>query len=405
MIWSPQQDAALEAVRKWLDNPGGRQIFRLFGYAGTGKTTLAIEIANMVNGTCKFATFTGKAALVMSKKGCHGASTIHSLIYKVREDHLGNPRFVLDDESTLSSASLLIIDECSMVNDEIGEDLLSFEVPILVLGDPAQLPPVAGAGFFTEGHTPDVMLTEIHRQADGNPIIHLATIVRKGERPAHGNYKGDNNNGAVSVIARAEAGDRSMLAADQIICGTNAFRKSINGKMRGLLRSNDPKIVKLRTDLGIAPLPEPDRLSILPVVGDRVICLKNKRDRGIFNGGMFRVRQLFDRAPDANKPGLPNVSYLGVDSDDVASMKSVRVQVPHNYWEGTKDKLENYEKKHFDEFDYAYAITCHKSQGSQWDKVFVYDDGFIFKKSSEDMPRRWLYTAITRAADKLIVAI
>ena len=390
--WSPQQNEALEKVRRWLDGGSDiKPVFRLFGYAGTGKTTLAIQIAKMTSGYTKFATFTGKAALVMRKKGCHGASTIHSLIYKVREDAEGNMRFVLDRDSKLGEADLLIIDECSMVNEEIGNDLLSFNVPILVLGDPAQLPPVAGAGFFTEGFEPDVMLTEIHRQADGNPIIHLATMVRQGERPKPGTYRGDGAEAALSVIVRDDVRDRSLLAADQIICGTNARRKSINTKMRAELRK-----------LGL--LPPADRLTILPVIGDRLICLKNKRDRGLFNGGMFRVKTITDRAPEAKKPGPPNVSFLHVDSDDEKHMTDVPIAVPHAFWEGKEDDLDKYEKKRFDEFDYAYAITCHKSQGSQWDKVFVFDDGFIFKKT-DGMPARWLYTAITRAAEKLIVAI
>src|SRR5213078_5055573 len=125
-------------------------VFRLFGYAGTGKTTLARHLAQGVDGKVLFAAFTGKAALVMRAKGCSGASTIHSLIYRARESGEETPNFELWDDSPASKAALIVIDECSMVDAEPGRDLMSFGVPLLVLGDPAQLPPIQGGGFFTE---------------------------------------------------------------------------------------------------------------------------------------------------------------------------------------------------------------------------------------------------------------
>src|SRR6188508_3830737 len=179
--FTPHQDDALLAVADWLRARPGTgntpQVFRLFGYAGTGKTTLARHIADGVDGEVKYAAFTGKAALVMRNKGCDGASTIHSLIYRAKESGVEQPSFELWDDAPASKAKLIVIDECSMVDAELGRDLLSFGVPVLVLGDPAQLPPIqAGAssgGFFTEAE-PDVMLTEVHRQAQDNPIVRLS---------------------------------------------------------------------------------------------------------------------------------------------------------------------------------------------------------------------------------------
>src|ERR1700756_2284703 len=169
--FSPHQDSALKAVADWLKAKPGRNgtppVFRLFGYAGTGKTTLARHIAEGVDGKVLFAAFTGKAALVMRNKGCDGAATIHSLIYRARESGEETPSFELWDEAPASKANLIVIDECSMVDAELGRDLLSFGAPVLVLGDPAQLPPVQGGGFFTDAE-PDVMLTEGHRQALGD---------------------------------------------------------------------------------------------------------------------------------------------------------------------------------------------------------------------------------------------
>src|SRR6202451_4074659 len=134
---------------------GEPQVFRLFGYAGVGKTTLARHIAEGARGETAFAAFTGKAALVMRSKGCAGATTIHALIYRASEGAEGAPTFTLNADGPASKAGLIVIDECSMVDAELARDLLSFGKTILVLGDPFQLPPVKGAGFFTDG-APDV---------------------------------------------------------------------------------------------------------------------------------------------------------------------------------------------------------------------------------------------------------
>jgi exodeoxyribonuclease-5 len=401
--WSPQQHEALVAVRKWIDSDSENkpQIFRLFGYAGSGKTTLAIEIAEMVSGQVLFGSFTGKAALVMRKKGCFGAQTLHSMIYKPRRKNRENeeqdhdiPMWELNPDSALASAELLIIDEVSMVGEDLGRDVLSFNRPVLVLGDPAQLPPVGGAGYFTEAK-PDVMLTEIHRQAADNPIVRIATAVRLGEMLKAGIHRGTQPGHGVAIMPRASLKLSSELAADQILCGKNDSRVTINRRIREELRAQ-------------SKLPKGDHL---PVIGDRLICLKNKRDRALLNGGMWTVSELRDRAFDAKKKGRPDVSYLEVTSADYNDAATY-VNVPHAYWfwNGKVADLrlpDKMSRSHYDEFDYAYAITCHKSQGSQWDKVVVMDESQVFNRGeeTEDIPRRWLYTAITRAAESLIIAV
>ena len=193
-IWSPQQDQALKNIATWL-KAGHPQIFRLFGYAGTGKTTLARHIAEGIDGDVVFAAYTGKAALVLRNKGCDDARTIHSLIYRAQDVDAEVPSFVINEQSPANEAALIIIDECSMVDEELGRDLLSFGRPVLVLGDPAQLPPVKGGGFFTEAE-PDFMLTEVHRQEADNPIVRMSMIVREGGRLERGTY------GESRVIAR-----------------------------------------------------------------------------------------------------------------------------------------------------------------------------------------------------------
>ncbi len=193
--WSREQAEAIDQVGRWLKR-GEPQVFRLFGYAGVGKTTLARHIAEGARGETAFAAFTGKAALVMRSKGCAGATTIHALIYRASEGAEGAPTFTLNADGPASKAGLIVIDECSMVDAELARDLLSFGKPILVLGDPFQLPPVKGGGFFTDG-APDVMLTHIHRQAQDNPIIRLSEVVRSGGELSVGDY------GETRVIPRA----------------------------------------------------------------------------------------------------------------------------------------------------------------------------------------------------------
>jgi tRNA A37 threonylcarbamoyladenosine biosynthesis protein TsaE len=199
--FTPHQDSALKAVADWMKAKPGRNgvppVFRLFGYAGTGKTTLARHIAEGVDGEVKYAAFTGKAALVMRNKGCDNASTIHSLIYRAKESGVEQPSFELWDDAPASKAKLIVIDECSMVDAELGRDLMSFDCPLLVLGDPAQLPPIQGGGFFTDCE-PDSMLTEVHRQAQDDPIVRMSMDIREGRELEIGRH------GESEVVPRSE---------------------------------------------------------------------------------------------------------------------------------------------------------------------------------------------------------
>src|SRR5215468_493146 len=260
MQWSPEQERALTAVADWL-KARDRPVFRLFGYAGTGKTTLARHVADGVKGDAVFAAFTGKAAHVMRNKGCRGAGTIHSLIYRPEGEEDEVPTFVLNQDSAAGKASLIVIDECSMVDEEVGRDLLSFGVPVLVLGDPAQLPPVAGGGFFTDAE-PDVMLTEVHRQAADDPIIRLSMVVREGERLEPGRY------GESEVVRKAALDPARVLAADQALVGRNATRRAYNARLRERRGFTDP----------------------LPQADDKLVCLRNNRRKGLFNGGLWVVK-------------------------------------------------------------------------------------------------------------------
>src|SRR5438034_5919862 len=233
-IFTPHQNAALTAASNWLKATRGRaSIFRLFGYAGTGKTTLAKHLAEGVDGKVLFAAFTGKAACVMRNKGCQGATTIHSLIYKARDSGQETPTFELWDEAPASKAKLIIIDECSMVDAELARDLMSFGVPLLVLGDPAQLPPIQGGGFFT-GTKPDAMLTEVHRQAQDDPIVRLSMDIRAGKSLEEGQY------GETQVVRRANLDPKRVIGADQVLVGRNVTRRAYNARLRERRGFTDP---------------------------------------------------------------------------------------------------------------------------------------------------------------------
>ncbi len=400
--WSPQQDAALKAVDNWFKNDSKKQqVFKLFGHAGTGKTTLARHFAEAIQGTVKFATYTGKAAHVMASKGCVGASTIHKLIYrpkvaskarlrelekkledyerapepdyeiiarfkeeiKAEQQNAGRMSFSLNYDSDLRGAKLLIIDEVSMLDSTIGKDLESYKVPILVLGDPEQLPPIYGQGYFTE-HEPDIMLTEIHRQALDNPIIAMSQLVRTGKPLPLGNY------GESKVIDRKLSSD-DVLQHDMMLTGLRKTKKACDDRSRMLLGFTNR----------------------LPMRGDRLMCVKNNHDLGMLNG------QIWEACSDAVDTGGGTVS-LHIRNDDtdsemaISASEKVLLGQPLQRWEHEDD---------IQEFEYAYAITVHKAQGSQWDNVLLFDQKDRFPNWNERDRRRWLYTGITRAAERITV--
>jgi exodeoxyribonuclease V len=362
MAWSPQQEAALKSVSLWLKR-GEPQVFRLFGYAGTGKTTLARAVADASDGDVLFGAYTGKAALVMRSKGCKDARTIHSLIYRARESDSEEPVFELNEEGAAARAALIIIDECSMVDAELGRDLLSFGKPVLVLGDPAQLPPVKGAGFFTDA-VPDAMLTEVHRQAADNPIIKLSMLIRTGGRLGLGKF------GESRVVQRDAIDAESVTGADQILVGLNRTRRAYNKRLRDLF----------------------GRLGTFPEPGDKLVCLKNNRKKGLLNGSLWTV----NTASAVRRKKL----RLSVVPEEDSHRKPLRIGVLPAFFD-SDDDIPYELRRDSDEFDYGYALTVHKAQGSQWDKVVLFDESGAFREHRN----RWLYTGITRAAERLTIVL
>ena len=373
MKFSPQQDEALKAVSRWLKD-GRSPIFRLFGYAGTGKTTLAKYFAEHVDGEVLFAAFTGKAAQVLRARGASNARTIHSLIYRpkgeeeVSDEETGkttvSPLFSINRQSPLAQAALIIIDECSMVDEALGKDLMSFGTPILVLGDPGQLPPISGGGYFTE-HEPDILLTEIHRQARDNPTIDLAMQVREGNEIMHGDY------GAAQVIGKNEVDRDMVLEADQVLVGTNRTRRRYNQRLRELKGFTQA----------------------FPQAGDKLVCLRNDPSKALLNGSLWQV---MTSSKETVKPGI---NLLVRPEDDDMERGSAKIKLLKSAFEDPDLEVPWQTKKRYDDFDYGYALTVHKAQGSQWNSVVLFDESYAFRDSRE----RWLYTAITRAAERLVI--
>lgn len=396
-MWSPQQSQALDAVGRWLREKD-RPVFQLAGFAGTGKTTLAKHFAASVDGPVYFAAYTGKAAHVLSKSGATNVSTIHKLIYVPKEKskqrirdleaeraqllthkpvpeslvskvdaailaerkNLTRPMFQLNNESPLFGASLLVLDEYSMIDEQMGEDLLSFGCPILALGDPGQLPPVNGKPYFSR--PPDILLTEIHRQAADNPIIWMSKEVREGRVLRPGNY-GESRVIPYGGMPRSDVA-QLVMDADQLLVGRNATRVSSNFRARELL----------------------GRQSALPEVGDKLVCLRNNHEIGLLNGQIWKARS----------PGTFDGQYVFMEVEEPDAGR-VEVSCHPHYFHGNKPDY--WERKDAEEFDYGYALTVHKSQGSQWGNVLLFDEWHGRDRE------KWLYTAITRASERLDIIL
>jgi len=361
MILTTQQDAAIKAVAEWLKDKD-KQEFKLFGFAGTGKTTLSKLIGEMVE-KVMFMTFTGKAALVLESKGCSPASTIHRAIYKVHQDQTnGKWFFGLDHDSQVKQMDLIIVDEGPMVGAKIARDLLKLAKKVLVLGDPFQLDPVKDDEFWGLGK-PDFMLTDIRRQAADNPIIRMSMDIREKGMLMPGKY------GESLVTNKRKFSPEMFDDFDQVLCGKNNSRKFYNQQFR------------LYSGFDSEEWPQAE---------ERLICLRNDYNMGFFNGSMWAVKESSSDGCDVECWIRP------LDQPETPPSK---ISTPMEYFTGDEYKLDWKIRKSVNEFTFGYVITTHKSQGSQWNNVMIFDESSVFRESAA----KWLYTSVTRAAEKVLV--
>lgn len=389
MDLNEDQQRAVEAVREWSKNP--TEPFYLGGYAGTGKTTTAMHAAAATGRPNVFYVApTGKAARRLVEKGCEGAQTLHSLLYKpagqashpdkikaarallsnpddveankvFKSLDTGNLTFVQNDECVLAeypTSSLVVVDEASMVSESLANDLLRWNVPVLALGDPAQLPPVKGTGVLTAG-APDALLTKIERQDEGGPVLDLATYVRQTGQWPDG-FKFTRN-------------EQALYRADQVICGTNANRWRLTQKIRAF------------KDFESTPVP-----------GDKIIVKENNTEQGVSNGMQMIVLEILPRRRDLL---TMRVGVCGTRDERVLS-----------FWDGgfkhqdgvkhVQEAIDWRVRKAAALATFGQVITCHSAQGSEWNRVLVVDDSSWMRADRG----RWRYTAITRAAKQVLVA-
>lgn len=343
------------------------KLFTIGGYAGTGKTTMISQVVDSIRKdnadfSIAFCAFTGKASLVLRNKLADSIAlqdycgTIHGLIYRLigRTDHNGKKHLIWERAESIDY-DLIIIDEASMIDETIFRDLQSYDIPILAIGDHGQLPPVKGK--FSLMEYPDVKLEKIMRQAEGNPIIRIATMARlDGYIPA-----GDYGEGVRKVNDSMIVNEINWRAVDITLCGTNKTRVYMNSFIRGKLGFTGNE----------------------PCFGEQVICLKNNREAGIFNGSIGKII------------GIKAAGQLYSINVDMADMDFVGMAVKAQF--GNKETIDSF----FDSFDWAWAITVHKSQGSEYSSVVLIEERF--PKMDDDMWRRWLYTACSRARERLLI--
>ncbi|MBQ8292087.1 MAG: AAA family ATPase [Clostridia bacterium] len=407
------QKNAEKLIAEWFFNTDDK-VFVLSGYAGTGKTFLidylAREVLRLEAGVeAVFVSPTGKAAANLVRNGTV-AGTVHSLIYIRNEEEFDvNEDGEIIEKQELSFIKrdkiderirLIVVDEASMINETVLNDLLSFNVKCLFCGDGAQLPPVNGTCPLMQN--PHYTMTEIVRQAEDNPIIQVATMARKGERIPFGKY-GDKvcviSKNALSAKKRREL----FLKADQILCGRNKTRNALNAEIRAY-----------------KGIPETE---LLPVEGEKLICTLNdwekpldKEERFHLVNGVIgiakNVRAYFDELavmdfiPDFTGEAVKTPFDTGIFTSGgyrhLYGERAVTLSdgtVVHEANFAMLHRLRAVSDEPICRFEFAYAVTCHKAQGSEFDFVIVFDESWAFGEERN----RWLYTAITRAKDKLLI--
>lgn len=384
---SPDQVNALQEIGKWYRSKSAPYL-TLGGYAGTGKTTLVSYVRqalreNDPDAKVAFCAFTGKAARVLqqtlksgkiSQRGDY-LGTLHRLIYSVELNSGGHITGWIKKKEL--SYSLVILDEASMVTEELWQDLLSFNVPILAVGDHGQLPPVGSA--FNLMAEPQLKLERVYRQAADSPIVEVATLARTEGHIPPGRYGED-------VIKYDRAGDEIGFAMEElleqwrpewlVLCGYNHTRVKLNQSLRERSGRETPD----------------------PEVGDQVVCLRNNTRAKLYNGMGGTITRV-EPADDDKKEEWWRMTIRLDDAGDEYEGYVWRGQFGEK--EPTRIIPLAPDGKRGDVFDFGYALTVHKAQGSQAGTVLLFEERT--KHMSDEDWRRWLYTGVTRAAERLYI--
>lgn len=373
IVLTQQQEWTIKEVKKLLIQK--KPIITIAGFAGTGKTTLVqylIESLGYTLDDVAFACFTGKASLVLQQKGIP-ATTLHSLLYISFMNKGGD--FVHVKKKELDYPyKLIVIDEISMVSNDILTVARSHKIPIIALGDIGQLPPIGETNGLLDH--PDIVLTEILRQEVDNPIIQLSMDIRAGKLLSL--TKNEN----IMIIDRSDLVAGMFTWADQILCGYNNTRNEINATIRKILGYENP----------------------IPEVGEKIICTKNywntlshDQNLPLVNGTIGFIdkiyfstnkEQIIDFKPDYIDDLFKKITV------DTALYQNQKPKEQWIYKAGRRIPI----LKDVKFFDWAYAITTHRFQGSQADKILVFEEILNL-----DTHKQWLYTAVTRSAQKIII--
>lgn len=362
MILTKDQDREFKKVVKWYKDDKDKQVYTLLGRAGTGKTTLIKIILDELGiNSSDYITCapTGKASVVLSTKGLE-AVTIHKLIYMYYEEN-GVPKFK-KKEFLDHDYMLIIVDEFSMVSENLFKDLLSFGIKILAFGDSNQLPPVGGDNPYMKN--PDGYLNEITRQDADSPIIVLSDLILKGYVPVKSQSLGKE----CFIVKKEKITDNILTKVDQSLVYRNVTRQELNKRYRNIYNKEGK----------------------IPVSGDKIIVTRNMwnvfiDDVPLINGTIgevLKIKLIGDTIARVTiRPDYTD--SIGTFKADLSQILEINKVVPFS----------------IGMIDFGYAITCHKSQGSEYNKVYI-----DFSSMRRDMVKPWLYTAVTRAKQKLIIS-
>ena len=368
------------------------------GYAGAGKTTLVKFIIAALDlnpeKDVAYVAFTGKAATVLSKKGNPNAMTAHKLLYTARQKSDGTFFFIPNPPGSLEY-KVIVLDECSMLPKGMWDRLLSHGVYVIACGDPAQLPPINPEDDNHALDKPHIFLDEIMRQAQDSEIIRLSMWVREG----HDIKDFNCSNEQVKILSKKELVSGVYSWADQILCATNATRNNINALMRQYKR--------------FGPTPE---------IGDKIVSLSNhweylsKNKTNILTNGSigyitnFKIKkEYFPRYITSEPIDYMYTTMKLEDEEDYFCNMPIDYNTLLNNQKSLTLRQSAQIKKSKQvfidppyDFAYAYAMTYWKAQGSEWNKVLVMEENFPYDKIEH---RRAMYTACTRASEKLVLIL